>query len=148
MSKTARLFKRMDALRGRRRVLDRATDREHPHQPPGRDQTPAGAGRRGHGARREAGAGTALATEPGADRGGEANAGGDREAVGRGVGEAQDLCGVCLIGYRAGPDGAAITPLPHRGRPCCYFCTCSIIPPMQYYVTVFAFLRQIKFRLS
>lgn len=69
-----------------------------------------GAGRRGHGARREAGAGTALATEPGADRGSEANAGGDREAVGGGVGEAQDVCGVCLIGYRAGPDGVAITP--------------------------------------
>ena len=48
-----RVARRPDAIRSRRRaargrrVLDRATDREHEHQPSGRDQAPAGAGRAG-----------------------------------------------------------------------------------------------------
>lgn len=49
------------------------------------------------------GNGTLLTVvESGADRGGEANAGGDREAVGRGAGEAQNVCRVDLIAYLAG----------------------------------------------
>ncbi len=63
------------------------------------DQTPSGAGGCGRSARREDGSGAAMAARAGADRGSEVGAGGDREAMGGGVGETQGSCRVAVIAF-------------------------------------------------